>query len=73
MERRDLYQDDLTEERLPSPAQRDDAQADQRLDPDTSQDDGPGPLPTGEAARSGALGYPDGVPGGVHGREEDNV
>ncbi len=45
MERRDLYQDDLTEERMPSPAQRDEAQASQTLDPDASQGDGPGPLP----------------------------
>ncbi len=34
MERRDLYQDDLTEENLPSPAERDRAQAPQELDPD---------------------------------------
>lgn len=34
MERRDLYQDDLTEENLPSPAERDRAQAPQVLDPD---------------------------------------
>lgn len=35
MERRDLYQDDLTEERQPSPAARDDVARTQRLDPDT--------------------------------------
>jgi len=72
MERRDLYQDDLTEERMPSPAQRDEVQATETLDPDASQADGPGPMPKGDAAR-GALGYPDGVPGGVKGRDEDNV
>ena len=39
MERRDLYQDDLTEERYPSPAQRDDVAATEVLDPDTLPDD----------------------------------
>ncbi len=39
MERRDLYQDDLTEERDPSPAQRDDVAETQKLDPDTLPDD----------------------------------
>jgi hypothetical protein len=39
MERRDLYQDDLTEERYPSPAQRDDEAATQVLDPDVSAHD----------------------------------
>lgn len=73
MERRDLYQDDLTEERMPSPAARDDAQATETLDPDASQDDGPGPMPKGDGAQGGTLGYPDGVPGGVKGRDEDNV
>lgn len=73
MERRDLYQDDLTEERMPSPAQRDDVQATETLDPDASQDDGRGPMPTGAAAKRDTLGYPDGVPGGVTGRDEDNV
>ncbi len=38
MERRDLYQDDLTEERYPSPARRDDAAATERLDPDIVED-----------------------------------
>jgi hypothetical protein len=38
MERRDLYQDDLTEERDPTPAQRDDAAERQKLDPDTLPD-----------------------------------
>ncbi len=70
MERRDLYQDDLTEERMPSPAQRDEAQSDQQLDPDASQGDGPGPMPEG-AAKSGSLGYPDGVPGGVSGADDE--
>jgi hypothetical protein len=40
MERRDLYQDDLTEERYPSPARRDDEAGKQTLDPDASADDG---------------------------------
>jgi hypothetical protein len=35
MERRDLYEDDLTEERQPTPAQRDDVAHTQVLDPDT--------------------------------------
>jgi hypothetical protein len=39
MERRDLYQDDLTEERYPSPARRDDEAATQVLDPDASAGD----------------------------------
>jgi hypothetical protein len=39
MERRDLYQDDLTEERDPSPAQREDVAATEVLDPDTLPDD----------------------------------
>jgi hypothetical protein len=34
MERRDLYEDDLTEEREPTPAQRDDVARTQVLDPD---------------------------------------
>ncbi|MBV8749112.1 MAG: hypothetical protein JO103_05310 [Candidatus Eremiobacteraeota bacterium] len=34
MERRDVYQDDHTEERYPSPARRDDEAASQTLDPD---------------------------------------
>ena len=34
MERRDLYEDDLTEERQPTPAQRDDVARTQVLDPD---------------------------------------
>ena len=38
MERRDLFQDDLTEERYPSPARRDDEAAKQTLDPDASED-----------------------------------
>lgn len=35
MERRDLYEDDLTEERYPSPARRDEAASTLILDPDT--------------------------------------
>jgi hypothetical protein len=38
MERQDLYQDDLTEERYPSPARRDDESKSQTLDPDASAD-----------------------------------
>lgn len=34
MERRDLYEDDLTEERQPTPAERDDVARTQVLDPD---------------------------------------
>ncbi len=34
MERRDLYQDDLTEEREPTPAQREDVASSETLDPD---------------------------------------
>jgi hypothetical protein len=71
MERRDLYQDDLTEERMPSPAQRDDVQATERLDPDVSQDDGPGPMPAAAIAKGDTLGYPDGVPGGVRNPNEE--
>ena len=42
MERRDLYENDLTEERDPSPIQRDEAAADMKLDPDVdSADDEP--------------------------------
>ena len=40
MESRDLYEDDLTEERQPTPAQRDDVARTQVLDPDIlAQDD----------------------------------
>ncbi len=42
MESRDLYEDDLTEERQPTPAQRDDVARTQTLDPDvldTGDDD----------------------------------
>jgi hypothetical protein len=38
VERRDLYEDDLTEERLPSPEQREDAAETEVLDPDESSD-----------------------------------
>jgi hypothetical protein len=34
MERRDLYQDDLTDERQPTPAQRDNVARTEVLDPD---------------------------------------
>jgi hypothetical protein len=34
MERRDLYQDDLTEERQPTPGERDDVASSETLDPD---------------------------------------
>jgi hypothetical protein len=40
MERRDLYEDDLTEERQPTPGQRDDVARTQVQDPDIlAQDD----------------------------------
>jgi hypothetical protein len=39
MESRDLYQDDLTEERQPTPAQRDDVARTQTLDPDVDDDE----------------------------------
>ena len=34
MERRDLYQDDLTEERQPTPGDREDVASSETLDPD---------------------------------------
>lgn len=40
MERPDLYEDDLTDERQPTPAQRDDVARSQILDPDGSEDNG---------------------------------
>ncbi len=40
MERRDLYENDLTEEDQPTPAERDDVARTQKLDPDVlPQDD----------------------------------
>jgi len=57
VERRDLYEDDLTEERLPAPAHRDDVATTEALDPDTLDND---------AARPSALH--DG-----HGNTEDSV
>ncbi len=39
MERPDLYEDDLTDERYPTPAERDDVARSQILDPDGSEDD----------------------------------
>jgi hypothetical protein len=39
MERRDLYEDDLTDERQPTPAQRDDVARTQVLDPDATEPD----------------------------------
>lgn len=41
MERRDLYEDDLTDERYPSPEKRDEAAASEVLDPDVGDDDEP--------------------------------
>ena len=49
MERRDLYEDDLTEERDPTPAQRDDVAQTETLDPDTSGDDDDAPVWPGRA------------------------
>jgi hypothetical protein len=57
VERRDLYQDDLTEERLPSPAYRDDVAATEVLDPDTL-DDGDAPKPAAPQPRA-TTGDPD--------------
>ncbi|MBV9439728.1 MAG: hypothetical protein JOZ24_07030 [Candidatus Eremiobacteraeota bacterium] len=67
MERRDFHQDDVTEERYPSPVRRDEAAHSQTLDPDASADDGNRMVMPDEAALGAkpALGYPDGVPGGV--------
>jgi hypothetical protein len=46
VERQDLYQDDLTEERQPSPAKRDDVAASEILDPDLpDEDDAPADRP----------------------------
>jgi hypothetical protein len=39
MERRDLYEDDLTDERQPTPAERDDVARTEVLDPDFDLDD----------------------------------
>jgi len=50
VERRDLYEDDLTEERQPSPAQRNDVAASETLDPDEPSDE-PGALPDAGAKR----------------------
>ena len=38
MERRDLYQDDLTQERQPTPGDREDVASTEALDPDASGD-----------------------------------
>ena len=70
MERRDLYQDDLTEERYPSPARREEEAGKQTLDPDASADDGDATIMPHDADAKTALGYPHGVPGGVHGDPE---
>ncbi len=45
MERRDLYQDDLTEERQPTPGDREDVASTEVLDPDMPADDEKPPLP----------------------------
>lgn len=39
MERKDLYEDDLTEERQPTPGDREDAAHTTRLDPDILDED----------------------------------
>jgi hypothetical protein len=72
MERRDLYQDDLTEERYPSPAQRDDVAATELLDPDTLPNDGDVRPAPSDLAGKHALGYPHGVPGDVQGDPESD-
>ncbi len=38
MERRDLYQDDLTQERQPTPGEREDLASSEKLDPDKPDD-----------------------------------
>jgi len=38
MERRDLFQDDLTQERQPTPGDREDVASTEALDPDASAD-----------------------------------
>ncbi|HYW54664.1 MAG TPA: hypothetical protein VE826_11880 [Dongiaceae bacterium] len=38
MERRDVYQDDLTEERQPTPGDREDVASSETLDPDEPAD-----------------------------------
>jgi hypothetical protein len=43
VERRDLYEDDLTEERQPSPSERDDVAESETLDPDEPSDDDEAP------------------------------
>lgn len=45
MERRDLYQDDLTEERQPTPGDREDVASSEVLDPDMPAGDEKPPLP----------------------------
>jgi len=50
VERRDLYEDDLTEERQPSPAERNDVAASETLDPDEPSDD-KGPAPGGDTQK----------------------
>ncbi len=60
MERRDLYEDDLTDERNPTPAQIDDAAHDLKLDPDTLDEsderDSPDPVQRERAAENGGSG-----------------
>jgi hypothetical protein len=48
MERRDLYEDDLTEERDATPEQRDDVAHTQKLDPDVLAPDDAPDTSTGE-------------------------
>jgi hypothetical protein len=66
MERPDLFQDDLTEERYPSPARRDDEAKTQTLDPDASADGN-------DAARSirPAGARAESAPGGPDDDEDD--
>jgi hypothetical protein len=51
VERRDLYEDDLTEERQPSPARRNDVAASETLDPDAPSDDEAAVRPPAEGSR----------------------
>jgi hypothetical protein len=48
MERRDLYEDDLTDERYPTPEQLDDAAHTEKLDPDILAPDDDADASTGE-------------------------
>jgi hypothetical protein len=61
MERRDLYEDDLTDERQPTPAERDDVARTEVLDPDFDFDD------------DGSVGHLDDIDGKDDGIDVDDV